>query len=685
MNKSMSPTRKAVRILRILCILVLALAYTFDAVAAEPPSPPVYGVRVEEVWIPMKDGVRLATNLYMPEGSQPGEKFPPLLMYLPYRKDSLAVFHYEVMGYFARRGYVGVAVDVRGSGRSEGLLPHTEYSEQEHKDGIEVIAWLAQQPWSNGNVGMFGISYGGFNAIQIAMLHPPDLKAILPMMATDDLYITDQFCDGIMHVDEYELAIDLSIAKPRAPDYPLDEETLSRRFDRTPWVLGWLREQRDGPFWRRASLRPNYDKIEIPTFMIGGWLDGYRDSISRMLEHMTAPVKAILGPWSHYMPHDAVPGPRIEWRHEAVRWWDYWLKGRDTGIMDEPPFAVYVRHWYPPAETLADALKDIPGEWRTEEGWPLERIEHRTFYPQANQTLALSPPKPAVHDLKYVPSVGAVAGFWWGDLRPDQRPADGFSLVYDTEPLDEDLEILGMPRAVLHASATAPLAHWFVRLSDVAPDGSVTLVTGAALNGAQRESRSKPSALVPGVVYPLEIELHCTSWVFPRGHKVRMAISNALFPMFWPTPYPMTTSLYLGGARDTRLILPAVPHEERPRPQFLLPENVDPAANSGGGSFPGQWWTIQRDIVRRSTTIEWRGGNERLVYSVQDDRPDLASVHGEVESWVHLDNRVLNWRGRLDVTSDLNNFYYRWERKLLLNGQPLREKVWQETIPRDHQ
>ena len=136
---------------------------------------------------------------------------------------------------------------------------------------------------------------------------------------------------------------------------------------------------------------------------------------------------------------------------------------------------------------------------------------------------------------------------WYGDFAPDQRPTDEMSLVYDSEPLEEDVEILGFPRASLTASADAPLAHWFVRLSDVSPDGSVSLITGAAQNGGHLQSAKEPEPLVPGKAYSFDVDMHFTSWVFPKGHRIRLSVGNAQWPMFWPTPYAMTTRLHLGG------------------------------------------------------------------------------------------------------------------------------------------
>jgi len=330
--------------------------------ASEVPSPPEYGARMEQAWIPMKDGIRLAATIYMPDGAKPTEKFPALLEYLPYRKDDgTAARDYPIHSYFARRGYVTARVDIRGFGASEGVPPEREYSEQEQVDGVQVIAWLAHQAWSNGNVGMFGISWGGFNALQMAMRHAPGLKTILAVDATAELFHDDvHFMDGMAHIDEFELNMDMAEGWTGAPDYTLDDKVLGPRFDSPPWSLLYLKQQRDGPFWRKP-VRP-LKEITIPSFLIGGLLDGYRDNVPDMLMQAGGPVKAIVGPWNHTFPNDAVPGPQIEWRNLAVRWFDHWLKGRDTGVEHDPRLVIYMQHWHPPDPNL----QEVPGQWRQE-------------------------------------------------------------------------------------------------------------------------------------------------------------------------------------------------------------------------------------------------------------------------------------------------------------------------------
>ena len=695
-----SDCRRAASIVLGVCALSLWVAGSLGA--AEAPSAPRFEITMEEIWIPMSDGVRLAADLYRPVGGAPEERFPVLLEYLPYRKTESRRRNYSLYSYFVSRGYIVARVDIRGTGNSEGRLIPYEYSDQENDDGEVVIDWLSKQDWSSGNVGMFGISWGGFNSIHLAMRNPPALKAIIAIDATDDLYQDDvHFMDGVLHLDSWEMSQDLDNARPGAPDYRIDEVYFRDRFDTEPWMMTYKRQQRDGPFWDRTALKARYDSIRVPTFVIGGWYDGYRDSVPRMLEHLQAPIKAIVGAWHHSFPHSAYPKPQIEWRHEAVRWFDHWLKGRDTGILDEPQFAVFVREWHPPGPYL----EEVSGGWRWEEGWPIERIEERALYPQPNHTLAPSLSPEAVHHLGYVPSIGIEAGgpvMWWGDVAHDQRPTDAFSLVYDSDPLEEEVEILGLPRALLKVSADAPRANWFVRLSYVAPDGRVTQVAGAGFNGTHRQSAYQPQPIEPGERFSLEIEMHFTSWVFPEGHRIRLAVANAQWPMLWPTPYPMTTSLYLGGSDGAHLLLPVVPYEKRPVPSFLptekspeLPgfESLDEGTTSGYGEISSVDRNPQTGRVTVTATngggMRYPWGTERyqesIVHETTDDQPENTSVRGEHWMEVELGGRTLVWEAELLFRSDLENFYYTYTRRLLENDQLVREKTWQDTIPRDFQ
>ena len=688
--------------LRVVAALTLVIPGSHPLLAAEQASPRQYDISMQEQWITMPDGVRLAADVYMPVGGDGEKNFPVLLEYLPYRKTESRARNYSMYSYFVERGYIVARVDIRGTGNSEGRVIPYEYSDIELDDGEVVIDWLSRQDWSNGNVGIFGISWGGFNSIQMAVRNPPALKAMIAVDATEDLYQDDvHYMDGILHLDSWEMSQDLYNALPGAPDYILDDDNFKNRFDTEPWMLTYKNQQRDGPFWDRASARDKYDRIHIPTFHIGGWYDGYRDSLPRMLENVDAPIKAMIGPWSHAFPHDPYPRPGMEWRHEAVRWFDQWLKGKDTGIMDEPTFAVYIRNWHPPGPYLDYA----PGYWRWEDGWPIDRIRDQRFYPQDNHTLAGSPGPQKTHQLAYKAGIGVEAGgpvMWWGDVAHDQRPTDAFSLVYDSDPLEADTEILGLPKAFLSVAADAERANWFVRISDVAPDGAVTQVAGAGFNGTHRISARDPQAVVPGEVFPLEIEMHFTSWVFPKDHRIRFAIANAQWPMMWPTPYQMTTALHLGGTDGSYVALPVVPPGNRPAASFLpIAESPTLAGfeslDSGTSSGYGEVSSVDRNPQTGEVTLKATNSGARrypwgtqtyretIVHKTSDANPENTSMTGTHRLEVKLPNRLLLWEGELSFTSDLENFYYHYSRRVSENGMVVREKEWEDTIPRDFQ
>jgi putative CocE/NonD family hydrolase len=681
---------------KIVSTMVLGLA-----LAACSPEPG-RNSEITEVWIPMSDGIRLAADIYWPADVGDGDQYPVLLEYLPYRKDESRAQNYSLYSYFQDHGYIVARVDMRGTGNSEGVTIPYEYSDIELDDGEEVIDWLSRQKWSSGNVGMFGISWGGFNSIQMAMRNPPALKAFVAAMATEYLYQEDvHYMDGIMHTDSWMMSNDLFNALPGAPDFTLDEEWVKNRFDVKPSVYTYMHQQRDGPFWDRASASNQYEKIKVPGYHIGAWYDGYRNSLPRMLENVQVPQKALIGPWDHDFPHNAVLAPRIEWRHEAVRWFDHWLKGEETGILSEPDFAIFIRDYHPPDPSL----EGIPGHWRWEDGWPIERIEHQEWFVHGDHGLSTVQAEETIHRTTYKPSMGLEGGgptMWWGSLIPDQQPMDDESLVYDSALLDAPLEILGRPVARLNVSADAARANWVVRISDVAPDGQVTQVAGAAFNGTHRNSAREPEDIVPGEVFPLEIDLHFTSWVFPKGHRVRVAISNAQWPMLWPSSMPMSSTLAIGGESGARVVLPVVPPGEERAPDFKAPEpsptlpgfetldagnstgyaaitaiEHDPetgesygfATNTGAARYP---WGIRRF-------------EEEIEHRTSDTNPSHTSVVGRYKLTVELDSRVLDFETDVEFTSDEKNFYLKFHRWVLVNGELYKEKTWDEAIPRDFQ
>ena len=648
----------------------------------EEVSQPRFGARSSLVFIPMRDGVRLAARMVMPDGAGADERFPALLNYSPYREtesDQLGRF-----GYFAERGYVGVQVDVRGTGTSTGLTTPNEYSEQEREDALDVIEWLASREWSNGNVGMFGSSYGGFNSTQIAMLHPPALKAIVPMHATDDVFTDDiVYYDGALQFDSigrWPFSMIASMGIPAWPDYDPDSEEARYRVEHEPWIFDMLRHQRNEAFWQRMSLRPDYDAIEVPTMMIGGWLDAYTDSIPRMLERMSAPTRAIIGQWTHAV---GKPGPPFNVKPEMLRWWDHWLKDNDTGMMDEPSLAMYVNESYKPSLEI----ETIPGGWRSTE-WPPKGIESIELYPQPLGALAHERRLDHESELEYKATVGMTNRYRCphnaAELPIDQRADDAYSMTFDTDPLDTSLEILGFPQAVLHVSASAPQVNWIVRLCDVAPDGTSTLVSKGILNGAHRDSHVDPAPLTPDEVYELEFNLKVISWVFPPGHRVRVAIANADFPNLWPTPYPMSTKLFVDADRPSRVVLPVVPVGTASRP--YEPPALEDRTDAGGPS-PQDRWEVTRDEMDQTVTVfretiqSW-GDMERRWCTASDRDPARATIRAEGSSEVERDGRMILCNSWMMLESSADAFTISVRRELRVNGELQFEKEWADTIPR---
>jgi hypothetical protein len=395
-----------------------------------------------------------------------------------------------------------------------------------------------------------------------------------------------------------------------------------------------------------------------------------------MLEHVDAPVKAMIGPWDHDTPHDAWHSPRVEWRHEAVRWFDHWLD-----------------------------IETIPGHWRWEDGWPIERIEHQDWYATADHALTSEAGIEATHTSVYKPSMGLEGGgqtMWWGSVLPDQQPMDDDSLVYDSAPLDAPLEILGRPIAKLNVSADATRANWVVRISDVAPDGQVTFVAGAGFNGTHRNSARDPEDIVPGEVFPLDIEMHFTSWVFPKGHRIRVAISNAQWPMFWPTHTPTTTTLAIGGPGGAHVQLPVVPPGEERRPNFRAPQPSPSLAGyesleSGNATGYASIRSTEQDpdtgetfgIASDQNAYRYPWGiarfEEEIEHRTSDSNPARTSVVGRYKVTQELQGRTLEFEQEVEFMSDKENFYLTFHRWVLEDGELFAEKNWEETLPRDFQ
>lgn len=565
-----------------------------------------YPIReIENAWIPLADGTRLAARIWLPVEAET-QPVPAILEYLPYRKtDGTAQRDALQHPYFAGHGYACVRVDMRGTGDSDGIL-YDEYLPQEQDDALEVLTWIAAQPWCTGDIGMMGISWGGFNGLQIAARRPPELKAIITLCSTDDRYADDiHYAGGSMLALEHLPWASTMFAYNALPPDPrfVGERWRAmwhhRMSETPPYIEAWLTHQRRDDFWQHGSVCEDFSAITCPVYAIGGWVDGYTNAVPRLLAGLTVPRKGLIGPWPHMYPElDGKPGPTIGFLQEALRWWDHWLKGEATGIMDEPMLRVWMQESMPPDDLYAERS----GHWVAEDHWPSSNISTQAYY-FADGQLTAQPMTGAPSSLLGHPFTGSDAGIWCaygrrGDLPLDQRAEDGRSLSFTSAPATDCVEILGFPKVALSLAVDQSVAQVVVRLCDVAPDGVSTLVTRGVLNLTHRESHAKPLPLQPGERYTVKVQLGVIAHQLPTGHRWRVAISPTYWPWLWPSPKPVTLTLFPGD--DCRLELPIrIPSEHN--------ETLDPFAPAEGAPplpiqilrTPSQRKGHHYDIVQR--------------------------------------------------------------------------------------
>lgn len=656
------------------------------------------GVTVRKnVRIPMRDGTLLAADLYMPEEAK--EPLPVVMEYIPYRKDEVAP-GLRFYSYLPQNDYIVARVDIRGTGASEGVVTD-EYVPVEQQDGYDAIEWLAEQPFCDGNVNMMGISYGGFTSLQVATHRPPHLRSIIPMYFTDDRYTDDCHYRGGHLRQYYDVSHygNFMIAYNALPPYPEWSEdwagVWSEHLERNePYLLKWLDNQTDGDYWRHGSVGEIADRIQCPVFMIGGWRDGYPNPPLRLYERLSVPRKVLVGPWNHAVPDVAVPGPRIDHLHEVVRWLDHWCKGRDTGIMDEPPVVVYMQHYERPD---ADRL-DAAGAWRAEESWPAPGAGELSLHAAADGRLEDDAPGEEGEDsFVYIASVGVTAGLWSGGLQfgqpSDQRPDEALSLLYTSSPLSDAIHVMGRPRVVLHVASTASVIGFSVSLNDVAPDGSSHLVAKGMLNATRRDSLTEPSPLTPGQVYELEIPIDCTAWRFDPGHRVRLAVASADWPNVWPTPEPATNTVHRGPGHPTRLVLPTVPAEGSAEPPVFRPSPVGLERHSLRAEPPV--WEVVHDALTRRASVRFSERSTarinastvvsreyRLATEVDTDNPGAASARGRHISTIRRPGGVTEATSEVSMQATPTHFHVLLGLQVTVNGLLHHTREWTRSVPR---
>ncbi|SEP00061.1 CocE/NonD family hydrolase [Aquisalimonas asiatica] len=665
------------------------------------------GVKViENVWIPMRDGVHLAARLWMPEDAE-DNPVPAVLEYMPYRKRDFTRLRDEPLHhYFAGHGYVGVRLDVRGTGDSEGIL-RDEYLEQEQDDAVDAIDWLTRQPWCDGNVGMIGLSWSGFNSLQVAARRPPALKAIITMCSTDDRYADDAHYKGGCLLNENFVWGSAFFSLNACPPDPVisgdrwREQWLERLQKNRLFPALWMRHPHRDDYWKHGSVCEDYDAIQCAVYAVGGWADGYVNAIPRLMEGLNAPKKALIGPWPHAFPHAAEPGPQIGFFQEAVRWWDYWLKGIDTGIMDEPMVRAWMESWIQPAPYHAER----PGRWVAEEAWPSPRIGTRQWFLNVLSLGDTAADEDAVR-VRAPQTTGLRGGDFYGygadgDAPLDQRADDGKSLVFDSDPLAEPVEILGAPVVTLDLAVDQPVAFVIVRLNDVAPDGGSSRVSYGVLNLTHRNSHEHPEPLVPGQRYRVPIRLNDIGYSFAPGHTIRVAVSTTYWPMLWPAPEPVELTLFTGASTLALPVRPPRVDDETLRP-FDAPERGPVSDHT-----PLEWAQAQRMVELDLATDE-------TVYTTFGDGGDFGGAalariedidltigytirrtfrigeHDPLSARAEVEQKTVLRRGawsvriecRTTLSADAHNFRVQATQDAFESGERISSREWDEVVPR---
>ena len=489
---------------------------------------------IENEWIPMPDGARLAVRLWIPEGAD-ANPVPVVLEYLPYRKrDGVRKRDEATAQNLAPFGIAFARVDIRGTGDSDGVMTD-EYDEPELRDGVDCIAWLARQPWCNGAVGMRGISWGGINSLQVAARRPPALKAIMSMGSVDNRFTGDaHYIGGALATENFKWGTYFKVYMGAPPDPEISgpdwERKWHERLEASPPILDrWTSHQRYDAYWQRGSVATDYAQIKCPVYIVNGWLDPYSGVTSTLLEGLTVPRKALVGPWGHLMPN--LPQPLgLDWPHEEVRWWLHWLGGVDTGIMLEPEVRVYM-----PYRTVSEVHPaPIPGRWISEDKWGSRRT-HPVSWHLGEQGLSRARGGHAVRRLTGDQVVGLAKAQWMPSILGDQSADDARSATFDSPPLEHDQEILGVPLARIRVRSDVPVATLAVRLCEVT-GGKSWLVSYGLLNLTHRDSHEHPVALEPGHPYEVAIPLYLVAHRFKKGSRIRVALSEGLWPLVWPSP-----------------------------------------------------------------------------------------------------------------------------------------------------
>jgi len=638
-------------------------------------------VRVERrVFVAASDGTRLALTTYLPAGEGP---FPVVLESVPYRKDDDCYGRDLVtFSYLAEHGVAGVRLDIRGTGASGGVLTD-EYLEREQSDNVDVIRWAAAQDWCNGRVGMWGISWGGFSALQTAMLRPPELGAICAVHATHDRFACDvHYVGGSLHLAEqleWPVQMVSTNGLPPDPDIVGDRwyDMWMERLEATPqWLPTWLSHQERDDYWLHGSPAADYGAIACPTLLIGGWLDGYVDGMVALAEHLAAPTRLVVGPWGHYRPDGGVPGPTYDHLDLMARWFRHHLAGDDNGVMDLPAATVFVRE-APPYDG-----EEVAGYWRAEPVWPPADV--------GVGGISLRGLDPATWEGPQW--VGSHAPAWdrGGRGSADSADDDAHAMTIDTAAFERPVEILGSPSVDLVVTCDGPVAMVAARLLLVSPDGASHLICRGNRNLVFRGGLDVPCPVPVGESFAVSFELMATSAVVPAGWRLRLALAGADFPVVLPPGERFSLTV---DAEMSSLRLPTVPPRAPGRrvdvaagaPQAYPATMVESGSETTVERADGQ--SVMRRHVEAVEQQDERGNltygiHQRFECSVADDDPATAGGSSEVVSWMSRPGWAVRATGSVDMAATTSTIELSIRLVADHDGATVWDRTWRHSIPR---
>jgi uncharacterized protein len=648
-----------------------------------------------DLGIVLSDGCRLSARVWMPEDALL-TPVPAILEYIPYRKRDGTLPRDELMHpYFAGHGYAAVRVDMRGNGDSDGVM-EDEYTPLELSDACEVIDWLSRQPWCSGPVGMMGKSWGGFNCLQTAFLRPPALKAVVSVMSTTDRFADDiHFKGGCLMGENLGWGATMLSYSSRPPDPALRadwrEVWLERLAADDFLAPRWAGRQTRDAYWKHGSVCEDWAAIEVPVLSVGGWADGYMNTVSHLVSNLKVPVQGIVGPWVHQYPHTAVPGPQAGFLQLALRWWDRWLKDIPNGAEADPAYRAYMIDSHPPDASAPSR----PGRWLAEAIWPSSHVATVTMPLSSGGRLggaggsverAISTPQ----------HLGLCAGEYFpmglnAEMPGDQREDDALSVTFETEPMPQGIELMGA--AVLRATVSSdrPLAFLVARLCDVALDGASSRIAHGMLNLCHRDSRENPTPLAPGKAVDITLTLDQMAWRLAPGHRLRLALSTTYFPFLWPSPEAAEVTLHK-GVLD-------LPVHDGSHTAYSMPEpEVAP---------PWRHRVLRKGAAARRIERDLRSGRQSLI--VEDDSGDSENLtHGLItgetvrERWtVHPGDPLsaeaeITWEQRLSrgdwsvrtlarsrMTASATDLHLTAELVAWEGTAEVFRRVWDEKVPRE--